>query len=931
MQQFINEMANLSYNPALAQDRFFDELRKRLDGDLTLGDVSNPYALLAEQSVTNLLAATSSFEMSTTQLLGLSNRPEDLFRFLNGVEDIGIFSYPATGYFDFYIELTSIQNNGKYVEELESYVVTIPKKSKISVNNIDYTILNNVNVMVKVTSNGWQSYIDVVNNDNLISFKHIGNVDSQIITDNNNIDWVKFTLPIKQIKLQEFKKDVILSEVFSETIKLENEYYLSSNVFISDDINGNYRPMKKSFSDTFTKNRDEILVQYIDNMVKFSTPILNSVLDNVDGSLKIELFTTKGKIFQPLNTYAADTFKLNIVNDDDIYTDTNAINVVVNSSTVVDGGYVTNSIEDFKKIIKHRITNHNTIPITEFHLKKMLVNEGFTLEQVLDSLTRRTFVGYKEPDIKLSTDIDVLNRIMNNTVELYIPNIDNKNIVITETDELIIKSNTIFQSQNGIVKPIDEGTRTSLLHYSQDILERVVNKKQLLFTPYYYIVSLESDVINCRVYDLDRPKLHDLNILRKNHQVPNVNGNIKEHEITKTGKGFKLKFTVTGNDEFNNLKNDLKLEASLPIDGTNERIYFYSEINDEGIFEFEIETNHCINKLDNILVTNGVKNLSSSFIKLQDKMQLKLFTTRVSISDDINSGELKNSPYGNYVFLSDHELVFNLGERLKYLWNKLSLTYSDKKYLKHDRDIPMVYDEDVYDFNGDCVTVEDTVEVNVLHHKGDVVVDDEGNTIFKHRKGDLVYADGKPIVNKVGGIVRYLDILMLDYKFKISKDVLIQKVNDDLLNLLEYWIKKKMVEFNDNVIDNTIIYYRPLLNYKHCKVKIGTNTHVVPNAVRPKVEIFTTDVNAIKLDESYPIIGKLIDYKLTNTYVDLIEIIDELLKLFNSTIKSIKISGIGNDFVTFKYLDRNRMFIPKKIEKNKIKYDYEVKIIDIRQ
>jgi len=65
----------------------------------------------------------------------------------------------------------------------------------------------------------------------------------------------------------------------------------------------------------------------------------------------------------------------------------------------------------------------------------MVYNDGFALEKILDSLTKRTFVVFKEPDISLSTDINVLNRVMSNTTKLYLPSIDNKNIFISDDEK----------------------------------------------------------------------------------------------------------------------------------------------------------------------------------------------------------------------------------------------------------------------------------------------------------------------------------------------------------------------------------------------------------------------------------------------------------------------------------------------------------------
>jgi len=932
---YIKEIGVLSYNPSLAQDRFFQELDSRLKGDLTLGDVSNPYSLIAEQSIINLVSATSTFETVCNQVLGLSNNEEDLFRFLNGIEDVGLFSYPATGYFDFYIELNSIKNNGGYIEELESYIVTIPKKSKITVDNLDYTILNNLNIMLRVNNNGWVPFIEVVNNEELISFKHIGNVNSVVITDNNNIEWVKFTLPVKQLKLVEYIDDIILSEKFDKVIELKNEYYLSSSVYISDSINNDFRKLEKNLSDEFSLEKDKIIVQYLNNRVRFKTPILNTVMDNMSGTLKIELFTTKGKIFQPLNTYTAEAFEFNIASsDDNIYGDSNNLNVFINSQTVVDGGYISKGVEDFKKIIKHRITNHNDLPITEKQLKKMVYNDGFALEKILDSLTKRTFVVFKEPDISLSTDINVLNRVMSNTTKLYLPSIDNKNIFISDDEKfIIIKSNTIFKSDNGLVEPISESLRTSLLHYNQDILESVTNKQRLLFTPYYYIISIDNDVFNSRVYDLDRPTVSDLNILRKNYNIKKVNGNIEKYEVLKTINGFKFSFTVSGNDEFENMKNDLKLEVSIKIKGTPERIYYYAEINEDGKFEIEIKTNHFINDTDTLQILNGDKKLTTTFVNLEDKLSLKLFTTRLTIGDDLNSGDIYNSPYGNYIFLTDHEINYKFGSKLEYLWNKLSISYGDNKYKRYTNDAPLVYQKDIYDFTSITdveVTDEHAIPIK-LHSRGDLVKDDNGDTIYQHKAGDLILEDGKPVIDQIGGVIRYLDILMIDYKFKISKDLLINENTKNILVTLDYWLKYKLVEYNQNMLDNTVMFYKPLLNYKTCKIKIGQNEKVVNNKIKPTVEIFTVDVNSINTEEIYHSIGKIIDFKLTRSYVDVLEMIDEIMGLFNNTVKSIKISNIGDNFVTFKYLDRNRMYIPKKIKNSIITYDYEMIVTDISQ
>ena len=88
--------------------------------------------------------------------------------------------------------------------------------------------------------------------------------------------------------------------------------------------------------------------------------------------------------------------------------------------------------------------------------------------------------------------------------------------------------------------------------------------------------------------------------------------------------------------------------------------------------------------------------------------------------------------------------------------------------------------------------------MELLHEKGSPILDENGEQIALYRANDLVLDDnGNPIIDKLSGIKRVLDIMMLEYEFMVADSEPYQSYLEIAMNNILAMIHVDMNELND--------------------------------------------------------------------------------------------------------------------------------------
>lgn len=947
------QIESMVFDPSLIQQTVLYNLESATDGNYKITDPTNAFTMLLEAGV----MTSSNSAIETKNLIRklhptLAIKAEDLAVHLSDEELGNMFATPATAYITFKINTMDLRNNG-YRPTGANYVeTTMWKYTEVIILETTFTLLNDI--VIRLYDAGG-IYVEQISNTDLISINDIGVIPNYIYNDNAGGSWISFEVPLKQVKRVRYNGTAISGDKFKHMETIGSQYYFS-NITYRNSSTGNLDVrLNKSHNEEYLNPLSPtVCITVMDKEILYKIPDMYNINNNVNGVITIDTYETKGSLDLAINKYTPADFK--IVRPDESSDDPSKASIVniiltADSRLTVSGGSNSMSLEDMRKSIIFNTTGTNDLPISRYQLDKKLSYDGFELFKTMDILTERLFVASKNlPELE-TTLLNAKQDVFFNTVKIELDANLNNNFLYIKDDVFIIKSGTVFKEDNGIVSIVDNTEMGFINNLSSVNKLSFFKDRQYFHTPFYYVVNKEEDNTKLRVYDLDNPKINNLKIIGKNTNV-NQSVNINKHALVKTDFGYRLIITIIGNDEFKQLNSSLFTgQLSIPLKGSGLSIHFEgtydnsSEDEDKRYLTFDIHTSLFVDSDNYMEVTNGTSTIHDNFVNLLSKGTVYLFTYDANISDLTRflATEIVTSRANTYTVLAKQEIDLTFGNELQYIYNKMYSTYTDRKYLKHLVDVPMVYPEDVYDVDVETGTVfkcnNGEIEYLIKHQKGTVVTDEEGNVIYKYRKGDTVIVDGKPVIDLDSGVVRYMDILMFEYIFKLANSNAHINYNSLCVDTIYTWLTINLVEVNSKLLDNTSVLYKSYKTSRDLAIKINGVNYKVPYMVKPAITLYTTR-SSYSVDETLTIkntIGKVIHRHLDKDVVSLSNIKDELKLVLSNEVTGIKITGLDTlgNLETLVLADRStRLSINKLLDLNKnneliVNYDIDLSIHSI--
>lgn len=226
----LDEMAALEYEPTRIIPLLMGMTEDAFDGSTIVTNPSAPFPHLMEMSVVLGLAGIQEDQvLNTRQYPIMAVDDETLFYHLSDKDFEGMFDTPSEGTFSWYFSVEEIIASAVPVGSTGTKRLTIPKHTRIVVNNVAFTFQYPINFIVK--KNGG---IDVVYDGSRPSplQKLSGNkVKTTYVTtlvDPNNggtVDMIRVEVPLKQMLLTSYTYSLSGAKSLKKVLALTDKFY----------------------------------------------------------------------------------------------------------------------------------------------------------------------------------------------------------------------------------------------------------------------------------------------------------------------------------------------------------------------------------------------------------------------------------------------------------------------------------------------------------------------------------------------------------------------------------------------------------------------------------------------------------------------------------------------------------------------------------
>lgn len=722
------QLLTYSLDPYSLQAQILNNIEQYTNNQNTVTSATTPFTLLLEtMSMLGANALIESNSLMRQKYLSLANANEIVY-FANEENYQYLSTEPANSLLTFRFNVNSMRNQEKATDDY--WETILPKNTVISVLGKDFTLQNDYSIRSFEKDGNFQVLNLSYQDESTYVIEQGSTISSRTINDMTGDPYIEFEIPVKQLYYTTFNYTLLNSELFTEHIAYSNKF---NSIKVYSILPGNQLfELPISFNNKYID--PTVLTVYVnvqEDILTINIPACYLSLPNYPEKLFIELYTTDGSMYLPLNTMSPSDYSISYDNIGQISTNIHNVIVYCFSTQVVYQEEKLVTFEDLKNNLK---TSYNSIPITNPEIITYIKTNGFDLLEK----SNNDYLVYKQLPYSISEHVFSNPISYTNVVPItlgdYVKSTngdisiksDYPNIKYFGNGYFLIKSGNVFKDNNGICEILGTSDINNLIPTSINYLQiqqELLNNKYFINNYYYYC---NFDMIDkLLVYNLDYPELYNLRIKDINNSL--FISNIQTYNISKsnTKDAYEIIFSIIRADgdlsanDISTKFNNIVIQIRIPtlIDGQyvyfNSTPYTISTNNDLPAFKIEIPIDYNLNlnhigittKGDNQITPYQLNEQSQEvFIKLQGTIDIYTMipsTYNDSIDpfmqDEINHRDFTTGGYINYKVFAKESLNYNLGQEVTGLYNIFNSTTNANEYGKYTTSVPLVTTTDFYD------------------------------------------------------------------------------------------------------------------------------------------------------------------------------------------------------------------------------------------
>lgn len=940
--ELIARMQEFKHNPSLVARVLFESM----DNLAGVVDPTNPFVQLLESSIVN----TSSYHIEAELQLRrqypiLAQTYEDLYLHMSDKDYLDRFSKPAESVMTIMVALPTLEREWVWDATANCHRVTIARDTMIEVDGVTFMILYPIHIVRFVTGQVQISYDAAI--DSPIQTLKSSIIDYVTRLDDSQVKWLDFKVPVQQLKLTSYSAVYQKSVKFNNRIQLSEQYHYA-RVFHRNDKTQPWVELRTTHTDqVFDPATPTAVLRVMETVGEpgflfVSIPTLYESQNAIMKNIRIDVYTTLGSMSLNMDNYPIDRFKMTLTAVD-IERDWNEYTKAMTrtsfmalSHDIVVGGTDPISFEALRDRVIFNGVNGRTLPVSPVQIASDTSDLGFDLVRNTDVVTNRLFLAIRKlpepsnPRLLTSANIGIMTFIA--SIRQLVAN----GHTIQNQDRTTLLPTALYRVDNGVMSQVTETEMEDLMMLDTTQLVNRVNSMQYLYTPYYYVLDDTDEEFAVRAYDLDRPKLAQLSFESQNETLQ-LAVNTAQYSITANQLGYEI-VIVTKSGAFYKDVDDALIGLQIGFIPPGESRYAFINAKllgrnaaGERIFSAQIETDYDIDSSDRLYVTNArmASGIATPIpIALNQPIDLFHYTTSLGnlyqpSADDNDFGRFL-APVGAAV-TSRERLQARLGYSLRNLWSRGRDLPDGLEYQTYLTDVPATYSQDVYKIDPDTgatFSIDDNGNVvqTVLHRRGDPILDDQGQTVYAHRAGDLkLDPEGDPIPVSELSNRKEIDMLMVDGRYRFTTDLSFEQYRTEIAAVVTDWVVESLDTLSDKLLEQTRIYYYPKTTLSTVRVyPDGGQLVTIPSEQSFKVDLYVPKAVYDDMAIRQTLIDTTVRYLddiITNASIVHNDMVDALRRLYGASVVTFKLSGLGG--ANYQYVrvaeEHNRMCLRKQL------------------
>lgn len=912
-----SEISTFKHNPSLIKRSVLSCLSEISSDTVNIVDPTNPLMFLLSVGVANTAAnVTESMLLLQKQYPVIATNEEELYLHMSDKDYLDRFASPSSGVFTFIFQYQTLLSNLVYDPIDNCRRARLAANTEIKVADTCFTLQYPIDFRVYDKSVLIVSY-DASNVSPLQTLK-TNLIEYTIDKDNFGVEWLKFSINVEQLYISATHYPVENIRLFKEDIALTDQFNYA-RVFYQTSPEQAWIELNTSHTEqVYDPYKPTAILRVTESNLAVFIPNIYIQNNTVRGLVRVDVYETKGAINLDLSSYTIGSY---VVSRKSTHPDTenlayhsamNAVSFYVFSGTVISGGSDKLSFTALReRVIKNAVGNID-IPITPNALQAKIEKE-FTLIKNVDIITDRIYLAGRDLPPPSNDNLVLPATITIDTLSVKIDDVKTHPKVFDNGLRTTLSSNLIYQSNNGVLSIVDDGTINLLANMRPGLLAEVVNEQELLYSPFHYVLDTSNNEFEMRSYYLDSPKVTNIGFIDQNTSNA-LKVNTDGFNITKHSSGYYIDVSVKSDTAYKALP-DASVHAQLgamPV-GESSPVYLNATILGknslgERVFRFNLQSNFDVDAENNLIFNNfkmfTAQPIDTSF-NLSTKFSLFYITDAVAVGYVAQSMDVligKQFLPTNATGITQEELSVVFGSYLKNLWTQVRSTKSSGVYQTYPSDVLATYTEDVYDkdpITGAIFTVVNgEIVYNRLHLTGEPILDASGNATYKHRQGDIVYdQNNSPIPLAPGAVTRHIDLLLVEGLYYFCTDRSYINYRTEISQTLENWINVSLEEITDSLLEKTRIYYYPKRSIGTIQVSLGNGVKTTLPANQSLVVDIYLKPNVSRNEKTESEIERattiVINRALMSEKIVLNDIENILVNTFSDNVASIRLSGLG--------------------------------------